>query len=141
QLDLLGVDYEYITAYKGAQDLINAITIDEIQFTTVSEPGWSGQVKPNLVEHGTVVPIFQAGSPNATGATRARSLPDIPTFDELYTEIHGHAPSGALWEFYRFMMPLRATMADVVWLPPHTPEAILRIMRDSMDKVARLDAF
>ena len=141
QLDLLGVDYEYITAYKGAQDLVNAITIDEIQFTTIAEPGWSGQVRPNLVDHGVVIPIFQAGSPNATGATRARSLPDIPTFDELYSEIHGKPPSGPLWQFYRFMMPLRATMADVVWLAPHTPDAITRTMRDALDAVAKLDAF
>jgi tripartite-type tricarboxylate transporter receptor subunit TctC len=141
QLDILGANYKYITGYQGVQDLIFAVQKNEIQFSTSSEASWIAQIKPNMVDKGMAVAVYQVGVPTANGTIRHRDLPDIPTFDETYRAIYNKNPSGAEWDLYSYLLPLRAGIADVVWLPPATPDDINDLYRTAFDKVMALPSF
>jgi tripartite-type tricarboxylate transporter receptor subunit TctC len=135
-LDILGVKYDYLNAYQGANDLVLAFAKDEITITDMSQATWVAQVKPNYVDKGLAVPVFQLGVWTDKGVVRHRDLQDIRTFQEAYQELHGKPPSGDLWELYSsFMMPMRSSMSDVVWLAPGTPDDIVQAHRKAFEAV------
>jgi tripartite-type tricarboxylate transporter receptor subunit TctC len=133
QLDILNTKYEYLTGYKGTADLNLAIQKDEIQFTTVSQNGWTTSVKPQMVDKGMVIPVFQTGNPTESASVRHPDFPDIPTLDELHQQLYGKAPSGPKWDMYRLLVPMRGAMTDVVWLPPKTPDNITNTIRKAFE--------
>ncbi|MBI2318468.1 MAG: hypothetical protein HYU75_16100, partial [Betaproteobacteria bacterium] len=58
-LDLLGAKYETITGYKGLVDIDLAIRQGHLQSGFNSLSGYFSTVKPNLVDTGIVMPLFQ----------------------------------------------------------------------------------
>jgi hypothetical protein len=134
QLDILGANYEYLTGYKGTADLNIAVQKNELQFTTVSQNGWTTSVKPQMADTGMVIPVFQTGNPTATESVRHPDFPDIPTLDEVYKDLNGgKLPSGPKWDMYRLLVPMRGAMTDVVWLPPKTPDNITNTIRKAFE--------
>jgi tripartite-type tricarboxylate transporter receptor subunit TctC len=136
QLDVMGGKYDYLSGYQGANDLVLAFGKGEINFTTISQASWIALIKPNYVDKGTAIPVYQAGVPSDHGTLRHRDLPDIRTYDEEYKALHnGQTPSGDKWDLYSFLLPMRAGMADVVWLAPGTANEIVDVYRKAFDTV------
>jgi tripartite-type tricarboxylate transporter receptor subunit TctC len=142
QLDILRANYHYLSGYKGSNDLVLAFGKGEINFTTISQASYISQIKPNFVDKGLATPAYQAGVPTSHGTVRHRDFPDLPTYDETFKAVHGgKAPSGDKWELYSFLLPMRAGMADVVWLAPGTPDGIVNVYRKAFDAVVEGKAF
>jgi hypothetical protein len=59
----------------------------------------------------------------------------IPTFPQLYKTIKGTLPSGQLWEAYRTIFDVNATMQRLIVMPPGVPQAAADALRAAVERV------
>ena len=137
-LDLLGAKYDTIHGYKGLRDIDLAMLQGDIQVSSNSLPGYFTSAKPNLVDRGIVIPLLQYDRADAS-AGRNPDLPDVPTFLELYKQIHGKdaMPSGDKWQALQFLTRIVDSMYRTVFMAPGAPAAAVDEMRAAFDKLGR----
>ncbi len=58
-LDLLGVKYEPIPAYRGLKEVETAILQNIGQAANTSLSGWAGSVEPTMGKEGIILPLYQ----------------------------------------------------------------------------------
>jgi tripartite-type tricarboxylate transporter receptor subunit TctC len=92
-LDLLGIKYQAVPAYRGLKEVETAILQNLGQFANTSLPGWRGSVEPTMAD--LVMPLWQIAARGKDGGTpRSRAMPDLPTFEEFFETVHHKKPSG-----------------------------------------------
>ncbi|HIE49066.1 MAG TPA: tricarboxylate transporter [Gammaproteobacteria bacterium] len=99
--DMLGMKVEPIFGIKGRADgrLMFERGFVNIDYQTSSS--FLSKVQP-LVDKGEAVPIMTWGALDELGSiVRDPNFPDIPTFREVYAEIHGTEPSGNDWNAWK----------------------------------------
>jgi hypothetical protein len=118
-LNILKVDYKYVSGYKGARDIRLAIERDEAHVTTHGLQGYRGGVEPRLVKDGVVVPLWYFQRRDSSGAyVDSPLVKDMPAFLDVYRKIYGTNPSGIAWEALDFLAALFGRASNVVWGPP-----------------------
>ncbi len=137
-LDMLALDYKYVTGYRGSNAARLALQQKEINFYSESPPSYRTIVEPGLVAKGEAIALFY--DPGYDGKTFARSkqvegLP-IKSFPELYRQIKGSDPKGPLWEIYLKAMELTNEAFRVAAFPPGTPKAAVDALRKAVRALA-----
>ena len=128
-LDLLGLKYQAVPAFRGLKEVETAILQNEGQFANTSLPGWRGSIEGSMGN--IVLPLWQIAARAKDGSyPRSPALPDLPTFEEFYASVNdGKKPSGFLYEVLRASSdPLVAMFRTALMPPKSTPEAVT-IMR------------
>ena len=106
-LDMLGVPYKYVTAYRGSQAARLALQQNEINLYSESPPSYRAVVEPSLVRDGVVIPIWYEAIPDGEAfkpPKQVEGLPILP-FHQLHTQVKGTMPAGQLWDTYRACTP------------------------------------
>jgi tripartite-type tricarboxylate transporter receptor subunit TctC len=128
-LDLLGLKYQAVPAYRGLKEVETSILQNIGQLANSSLSGWRGSIEPSM---GTVViPLWQL-APRAKDGSYPRSvaLPDLPTFEEFYAAVKGgKKPSGFTYEVLRASSDPLVAMFRTALMPPKTPDEAVAIMR------------
>jgi tripartite-type tricarboxylate transporter receptor subunit TctC len=131
-LDLLGIKYQPIPAYRGLKEVETAILQNTGQMANTSLSGWLGSAEPAL--KGIVIPMWQlaARGPNGT-YPRSRSLPDMQTFEEFYGSVTGgkQLTGDIRYDALRAASDPQLAMFRVVAMPPKTPDDIVVIVRSA----------
>ena len=137
-LDLLGAKYETIPGYKGLRGIDTAMLQGDIQLSTNSLPGYFTYAKPNMVDKGIVLPLLQFDRADIS-LGRSPDLPDVPTFYEVYRDVHGKdaTPSGERWQALRLLTQLVDTMYRTAFMPPNAPAAAVAEMRGAFEKIGK----
>jgi tripartite-type tricarboxylate transporter receptor subunit TctC len=79
-LDLIGLKYRAIPAYRGLKEVETAILQNEGQMANTSLPGWRGSVEPTMGS--IVMPLWQIAARGKDGGyPRSRAMPELPTFE------------------------------------------------------------
>jgi tripartite-type tricarboxylate transporter receptor subunit TctC len=128
-LDLLGVKYQAVPAYRGLKEVETAILQNIGQLANSSLSGWSGSIEPTM---GTVVlPLWQLAPRGKDGSyPRSVALPGLPTFEEFYASVNGgKKPSGFLYEVLRASSDSLVAMFRTALMPPKTSGEAVAIMR------------
>jgi tripartite-type tricarboxylate transporter receptor subunit TctC len=137
-LDLLGAQYRLIPGYRGMREADLAMMQDDVQLVSNSLPGYNAFIKPNMVDKGLAIPVLQyeRGDGNLK---RSPDLPDVPTFLELYHEVHGANanPSGEKWEALQLLNRSLARLARVIFMPPNAPDAAVAELRSAVEMMAK----
>jgi putative tricarboxylic transport membrane protein len=130
-LDLLGVPFKYVTGYRSNQNARLALEKSEINFFAESPPGYRSVVVPNLVDRGTVIPLYYDPGWNGESFKVPRQIEGLSVlpFQEVYQKIKGGPPSGQLWDVYLASLAINAAMQRLVVLPPHAPQAAVDALR------------
>jgi tripartite-type tricarboxylate transporter receptor subunit TctC len=82
-LDLLGVKFQPVPAYRGLKEVETAIMQNLGQLANTSLPGWTGSIEPTMSD--IVIPLWQLAARGQDGGTpRSQPLPNLPTFEEFY---------------------------------------------------------
>lgn len=124
QLDLLGLDVQAIWGLERGGGRIGfergELTVDHQ--TTVA---FNASVQP-LVDEGKAIPFMTTGIITPEGdITRDPHFPDIPTFDELYEQVHGAPLSGPAREAYMALTTAAITGGKTIALPAGTPQDVI----------------
>jgi hypothetical protein len=130
-LDLLGLKYRPIPAYRGLKEVETAILQNEGQLANTSLPGWTGSVEPTMGE--LVIPLWQvAPRGKDAGYPRSPALPDMPTFEEFYAMVNGgKKPAGFTYEVLRTSTDPLVAMFRTALMPPKTPHEPVALMRSA----------
>ena len=130
-LDLLGLKYRPIPAYRGLKEVETAILQNEGQFANTSLPGWTGSVEPTMGD--LVLPLWQLAPRGKDGGyPRSAALPDLPTFEEFYATVKGGArPMGFTYEVLRAASDPIVAMFRTALMPPKTPHEPVMLMRSA----------
>jgi tripartite-type tricarboxylate transporter receptor subunit TctC len=129
-LDLLGVKYQAVPAYRGLKEVETAIFQNIGQLANTSLPGWRGSVEPTMGD--LVLPLWQISPRKGGGYPRSKAVPDLPTFEEFYASVHGgKPPSGQLYEALRASSDPLVAMFRTALMPPKTSDEALAVMRSA----------
>jgi tripartite-type tricarboxylate transporter receptor subunit TctC len=130
-LDLLGVKYLPIPAYRGLKEVETAILQNIGQMANSSLSGWAGSVEP-MMGH-VVLPLWQL-SPRKNGRyPRTKALPNLQTFEEFYAAVHpGKSLAGKFeYEVLRTIGDPQLAMFRVALMPPKTSDEAVTTMRSA----------
>ena len=130
-LDLLGVKYQAVPAYRGLKDVETAILQNIGQLANSSLAGWSGSIVPTMGD--VVLPLWQLAPRGKDGSyPRSVALPNLPTFEEFYASVNGgKKPSGFLYEVLRATSDSLVAMFRTALMPPKTSGEAVAIMRSA----------
>lgn len=118
-LNILKVDYKYVSGYKGAAQIRLAIERDEAQITTHGLQGYRTGVEPRLVKDNVVVPLWYFQGRDRSGAyVDSPLVKSMPAFLDVYRKIYGSNPSGIEAEALDLLTSLYGRASNVVWGPP-----------------------
>ena len=136
-LDMLGLKFGYVTAYKGSAGARIAFQNGEVNFYSESPPSYRSVIQPNLVDRGEAVGVFF--DPNYDGETFSTTSQtaglDILPFQELYRKIHGKLPEGQLWEMYKKVIALNGAMQRLIVMPPGVPKEAADDVRTAINQL------
>ena len=128
-LDLLGVKYHAIPAYRGLKEVETAILQTIGQLANSSLSGWSGSVEPTMGH--LVMPLWQL-SPRKNGSyPRSKALPNLQTFEEFYASRHPGKPlaGNPTYQALRAVSDPQLAMFRVTMMPPKSSGEAVTIMR------------
>jgi putative tricarboxylic transport membrane protein len=128
-LDLLGLKYQAVPAYRGLKEVETAIFQNIGQLANTSLPGWTGSIEPTMGD--VVIPLWQV-APRAKDGSYPRSvaLPNLPTFEEFYATVRGgQKPAGILYEALRTSSDPLVAMFRTALMPPKASGEPLAVMR------------
>ncbi len=133
-LDMLGLKYKYVTAYRGSQAARLALQQNEINYYAESPPSYRSMIEPTMVRSGEVIPIFY--DPSYDGETfrtpRQMEGVDMMSFPQLYEKIKGYPPYGQLWDVYRTILAVNGAMQRLIVMPPGVPPQAVAAMTQAI---------
>ncbi len=141
-LDILGVDYLSITGFSGASEVFNAVRRNEVDIQTAPLNFYRFTVEPDLVKKGEVIPLWYNPVIDYSGAIiPLAAAGDIPSFIDVYQSVNGEAPSGELFEMYKWLLPNINGIVYGAFLPPGSTDVALQILSDSFSAVTKDEAY
>jgi hypothetical protein len=141
-LDLLGLKYQPIPAYRGLRDVETAILQDTGQLANSSLAGWRGSLETTMRE--IVIPLFQLAPPGPDGTyPRSKSLPDLQTFEEFYATVRpGETLAGNIkYQTLRTVCDPQLAMFRAAVFPPKTSEEAVVTMRAAFEELWKSPEF
>jgi tripartite-type tricarboxylate transporter receptor subunit TctC len=133
QLDLLGVNYKYVTGYPGAADIRLAIERGEVHMTSESMPSYRAAVEPGLVNKGVVIPAWIDNANEATNPHphEAEGIA-AKTFYEFFKQVKGKAPEGLKWDAFDTMNTVARGYERVLVMAPNTPPEAVAAVKQAL---------
>ncbi len=138
-LDLLGIEgYSYAVGYPGTAQMALAFLSGEVSYvggTGLHHVLGTGGRYYGPVKEGVAVVVWQGGVLTPDGKVVRSPGTDIPTFEEVYKQVKGEAPSGPAWEAYKLTGPTMRTLNRTLVMPPGTPPNRVAAIRAAFDKM------
>jgi hypothetical protein len=141
-LDLLGLKYQPVPAYRGLRDVETAILQDTGQLANSSLAGWRGSLEATMQE--IVIPLFQLAPPGPNGTyPRSKSLPDLQTFEEFYATVRpGATLAGSIkYQTLRTVCDPQLAMFRAAVFPPKTSDEAVTAMRAAFEELWKSPEF
>jgi tripartite-type tricarboxylate transporter receptor subunit TctC len=140
--DILGVKYDYVTGYNSSNDARLALQRNEIQYHDENVPGYRGVVEPQLVKTGIVTPLYYHDliAPDGT-MKKSPDYPELNSFTEVYTQIHGKAPTGIKYEALKAANLASQNLSRVGLLPPNSPKEAVATLRQAFTALSKDEEF
>jgi hypothetical protein len=128
-LDILGIKYQAVPAYRGLREVETAILQNIGQLANSSLSGWAGSVEPNMGQ--VVIPLWQLTARKNGAHPRSKALPNMQTFEEFYAQVHPGKPleGNIAYEALRAVSDPQLAMFRVTMLPPKSSDEVVRVMR------------
>ena len=139
-LGLLGIEVDPVFGMNRG-DIYSAFERGEfnINFDTVT--AYEAQVVP-MVEEGTAVPLFTLGFIDENGEYgRDPSQPDLPSFLEVYEQVHGEPLSGEAYDAWMAIFGLNVMASRAVLLPEGASQEVYdTYVQATRDVMAEIEA-
>jgi len=138
-LDMIGAKYKMVTGFRSSNDVNHSILQKETNFSTSSMPSFEGQVMPNMVKQGIVIPVwyYEMSGPNGTFRTSpVLTEQKVPTFADVYKQVYGKYPSGPKWEAFVLINDISSAMLRAAMLPHGSPKAAVDELRKAFAALA-----
>jgi hypothetical protein len=141
-LELLGISFQAVPAYRGLKDVETAILQNIGQMANSSLSGWSGSVEPTLGH--VVIPLWQLSPRTKTGSyPRTKALPNLQTFEEFYASVLPGKPLAGqtAYQALRALADPQLAMFRVALAPPKASDEALVILQSAFTEMWRNPQF
>ncbi|QBI20783.1 hypothetical protein ER308_15230 [Egibacter rhizosphaerae] len=141
--DMLDLNHDVIMGYEGRGPARPAFEQGELNINWDTTASLPEQVDP-LIEDGSAVPVFTAGQVEDGELVEDVALAeeyDVPTFDEMYEEIHGEAPGGPEFEAYIEAVNAGFTVSKVMWLHEDAPQEAKDELHEGFERIVEDEEF
>ena len=142
QLDMLGVEYKYLSGYKGSPEARLAVQQNEIQFYSEGMASYRAAIEPGIVKNGTIIPVWTDSLDDGEklyASPAADGIPALP-YHAFYQSVKGAPPNDTRWQAYLRLNQLSTSFLRVLMAPPKTPApmaaALSRALADTFDDPA-----
>ena len=135
-LELLGVKYQPVPAYRGLKDVETAILQNIGQMANSSLSGWQASVEPTMGH--LVIPLWQLAPRAMDGSyPRSKALPKLQTFEEFYASVFpGKKLAGQpAYEALRALANPQLAMFRVALMPPKASDEAVAILRSAFTEM------
>ena len=141
-LKMLGLKHRYVPGYRGQAKMNPAIRAKEINLLTTGNGGYGGFYRDTILKTGEAVGLFYHTAIDSNG--KARRIPglygDAVHFLDFHQTVKGKAPSGPMWEAYKWVSTY-AIWPFMLVAPPGTPAQAVADLRKAFVATARDAAF
>jgi hypothetical protein len=131
--DMLEMDQNGVMGFEGRGPARIAFEQAELNINWDTAPSVPGSVDP-LIEEGVACPVFTVGQAPAEELEEDPKFSadpyNLPTFEEVYEQMHGEAPSGEEWDAYVALTRAGFTNQKVMWLHQDAPEEAIQEIRE-----------
>lgn len=133
QLDLLGMNYKYVTGYPGAADVRLAVQRGEVQMTSESMPSYRAAVEPSLIAKGEAMPLWYdyANEAEAPVPHEADGIPAL-SFHQYFRKVRGRPPEGLKWDAFDTINTVARGYERVLLMAPNTPTEALASIKAAL---------
>jgi tripartite-type tricarboxylate transporter receptor subunit TctC len=136
QLDMLGLEYKYLSGYKGSPEARLAVQQNEIQFYNEGLASYRAAIEPGIVKSGTVIPVWYDPLEDGDKLIASPAAAGIPArpFHEFYESVKGPGslPTDLRWQAYLRINQLSTSFLRVLMMPPKAPPAAVAAMRQAL---------
>lgn len=133
-LDIMGANYKYTTGFGGGKKVLNAMRRAEVDIQTVGLNLYRLTAEGALVKPGKATPLWHYDFPQASKIA-SKIFGGIPNFEDHYKVIHGKAPSGEMYETYKWMAKTINGLSYSAWMAPGTDQAAYDALLTGFKKV------
>jgi tripartite-type tricarboxylate transporter receptor subunit TctC len=128
-LDILGIKYQPVPAYRGLKEVETAILQNIGQMANSSLSGWAGSVEPTLGH--VVLPLWQLSPRKNDRYPRTKALPNLQTFEEFYASVRPGKPLKGILEYeaMRAVADPQLAMFRTAVLPPNASSEAVAALR------------
>ena len=130
EMELLGLDYNYLTGYPGGADIQLAIQRNEAQVSKETMPGYRTSVEP-LVEKGDITPLwYDVGDSATTGPPPDVQGIPATSFADFY-KTHGKIDTNSeLYRAHVVVNEIHTQFLRLIMMPPGSPpEAVTALQQ------------
>jgi tripartite-type tricarboxylate transporter receptor subunit TctC len=136
--DLLGIKQKGVYGLSNAESRAG-FERGEFNLKYDNAASWNEEVKA-LVDEGTAKPLFTFGFEQEDGKiVRDPMLPDVPTFLEVYEEVHGKPLTGIEYDVWKALFNVRVMGSKMLVLPAGTPQDIVDVYSKAAAKALESD--
>lgn len=124
-LDLLGLNYKYVTGYGGSSKARTALLQGEGDYFTESAAGFRSAAMPTLVATGKAVALYYYDLDDGRKIYSPEALSkglNMMSFHEFYKKVKGKEPSGQLWDVFREVNRAANMPQRLIFLPEGAPK-------------------
>lgn len=131
-MEMIGAKYRFIGGYRGMAKIRPAFMSNEVQAANSGSIGYYIFFKDTMLKDGSAIALWSHPNFNASGeVVRSKAFPGVPSFEQVYKEVHGKTPSGPLWDTYRWYSRVLASTSMTVFGSPGTPANVVKILQAS----------
>ncbi len=124
-MDLLDIPVKAVFGMKGRGAGRLAFQRGESNIDYQTSSSYLSKVVP-MVEAGEAIPMMSWGALDDDGnIVRDPTFPDLPSFPEVYEQVHGKKPSGEAWKAWKAFFVAGFPAQKLVFLPKGTPQDIV----------------
>lgn len=134
QFDLLGLDIQPVWGLERGAGRIG-FERGEFNVDHQTTAAYVRNVQP-LVDEGKAIPFMTGGIVTPSGEiVRDPNFPDLPTFMELYEQVHGEPLSGPAYRAYSALMSAAITTGKAIVLPADASEDAVNTYSAAFERV------
>jgi len=140
-LNVLGVKHRMIVGFRGGNGVFLAMQRGEVNIHSTSIATFRGRTA-GFIKSGEGVGIAYLVPVDKQGHYQRNALiTEMPTFPDLFKEVHGRIPSGPTWDAFNWLTNQIGELTYIVVAPPRTPAAQVAALRQGFEGVARDPVF
>lgn len=135
--DVLGVDLNATFGFEGRGPARLALERGEVNVDYQTTSSYQTQVEPR-VRAGKAIPLMSFGVLREDGTVkRDPNMPNLPTVEEVYRQLHGTEPSGEAYEAYKAFLAAGFAYTKGIWVNEATPDSVIDEVYDAVPKIAK----
>lgn len=135
-LDVLGIKYVYAAAYRGVNQTFKAMVDGNIEIQSVPLNFYRNEAESVLVKTGKVIPLWYNPWPGHEKMA-IKLTGYVSSYADFYKKVKGKAPVGKKYENYKWMAVALNGLTYASFLPPKSPKAAVRALRQGFARVAQ----